>query len=108
LAGVDRSMVWRLLHGQRRPSVEVAARIAVALESTRPTVGPERRTDVIGRVQHELAADPFLKPRDIRRVMSHYARLRAGIGSGSSSAGGSLATGEQPAAVEAGSLPPTP
>jgi transcriptional regulator with XRE-family HTH domain len=77
LSGLHRSTISRLLHAERRPTVETAARIAVALGSTRPRAGPERRTDIVARVRHELAADPTLRPRDVQRVMTHYVLQRA-------------------------------
>ena len=77
LSGLHRSTISRLLHGDRRPTVETAARIAVALGSTRPPAGHERRTDIVARVRHELAADPTLRPQDVRRVMTHYVLQRA-------------------------------
>ncbi len=114
LAGLNRSTISRLLLGQRKPSVDTAARIAVAIQSTRPSAGPERRIDIVGRVRHELLADPDLKPRDVQQVMTRYARLRARIGGASSSGGGqpsggggSFAIGEQITGIETGSPPPT-
>jgi len=76
LSGVHRSTISRLLHGQRRPRVETATRIAVAIASLRPHDGDERRTDVVARVRHELAADPTLRPQDVNRVMTRYVRQR--------------------------------
>lgn len=77
LSGLHRSTISRLLHGERRPTVETATRIAVALGSTRAPAGCERRTDIVARVRHELAADPTLRPRDVQRVMTHYVLQRA-------------------------------
>jgi transcriptional regulator with XRE-family HTH domain len=77
LSGLHRSTISRLLHGERRPTVETATRIAVALGSTRPPAGHERGTNVVARVHHELAADPTLRPRDVRRLMTHYVLQRA-------------------------------
>jgi transcriptional regulator with XRE-family HTH domain len=79
LSGVHRSTISRLLHGQRRPTVETATRIAVAIASLRPHEGDERRTNVVARVRHELAADPTLRPTDVERVMSRYVRQRRTI-----------------------------
>jgi len=77
LSGLHRSTISRLLHGQRQPTVETAARIAVAIASIGPYDGAERRTDVVARVRHELAADPTLRPQDVQRVMTRYVRVRA-------------------------------
>ena len=77
LTGLHRSTISRLLHGERRPTVETAARIAIAIGSSRPPAGPERRRDIVARVRHELAADPTLRPRDVQRVMTHYVLQRA-------------------------------
>jgi transcriptional regulator with XRE-family HTH domain len=76
LSGLSRSTISRLLHGQRRPTVETASRIAIAIASMRPHEGDERRTDVVARVRHELAADPTLRPTDVERVMNRYVRAR--------------------------------
>jgi len=77
LTGLHRSTISRLLHGERRPSVETAARITLAIGSARPPAGVERRRDLVARVRHELDADPTLRPRDVRQVMTHYVRQRA-------------------------------
>jgi transcriptional regulator with XRE-family HTH domain len=77
LTGLHRSTISRLLHGERRPTVETAARIALAIGSNRPPFGFERRRDVVARVRHELDADPTLRPRDVQRVMTHYVLQRA-------------------------------
>jgi transcriptional regulator with XRE-family HTH domain len=76
LSGLHRSTISRLLHGERHPTVETATRIAVALGSTRLPAGRERRTDIVARVRHELAADPTLSPRDVQRVMARYVLQR--------------------------------
>jgi len=78
LTGLSRSTISRLLRGERRPTVESATRIAVALDSMRPHGDVERRTDMVARVRHELAADPTLGRREVRQIMAHYVLQRAG------------------------------
>jgi transcriptional regulator with XRE-family HTH domain len=77
LTGLHRSTISRLLHGERKPTVETAARIALAIGSTLPQAGVERRRDIVARVRYELDADPTMRPRDVQRVMTHYVRQRA-------------------------------
>jgi transcriptional regulator with XRE-family HTH domain len=77
LTGLHRSTISRLLRGERRPTVETAARITLAIGSARPPAGVERRQDLVARVRHELDADPTLRPRDVQRVMTRYVLQRA-------------------------------
>lgn len=77
-SGLNPSTISRLLRDERRPTIETAERIVAALGSPNAYRGPDRRIDIVGRVRHELCADPTLRPRDVDRVMARYLVQREG------------------------------
>jgi transcriptional regulator with XRE-family HTH domain len=77
LSGLHPSTISRLLRDQRRPTVATAERLVAALGGGPPYVGPERRSNQVGRVEHALRDDELLTPGDVNRIMRRYRSRRS-------------------------------
>lgn len=84
-SGVDHSTIYRLIHGDRMPSLGTATKLARGLREVRDEVdAPEylgaatpTAHDPVARVEYALRADESLSEAQVRRVMVHYLAVRA-------------------------------
>ena len=105
-SGVDHSTISRLLHKERTPSFETAAKLARGLRVVRDEGDAQGFLGVMAgsggqpttRVEHAIHADDMLGEPEARQVMDYYLALRArrlairGQGSGMPARGPSVNT----------------
>jgi transcriptional regulator with XRE-family HTH domain len=85
-SGVDKSTIWRLVHGNRGPRLDTAAKLARALrarwddtESLEQSVGaavPASHPTM--RVEYALRSDELLNEAQVQQLMNLYLSIRAG------------------------------